>query len=274
VVGGARFAEEMHRRARLTSGRTIVYASGVNVQTWRGAPEVAHSGSTAGYRAYLARYPRQGVGVAVLCNHAGANATALARGVAESYLGAALSPRAAPAATASAAAAALPPARVAALVGRYRDPRTGETVTIAAEGGRARIVGGPALVPIDARRLVANGDTLVVGDAPGPILVVDVQGDSLRFEPLAPFAPTAAQLAAYAGTYVSDEADATIVVDVADGALRARRADGRSLGRLVPAYADAFEGGADVRFVRDAGGRVTALSVREPRVWDLRFVRR
>jgi hypothetical protein len=232
-------------------------------------PEVAHSGSTAGYRAYLARYPRQGIGVAVLCNHGGANATALARGVAEAYLGAALAPRSAPA-----AAASLPAARVETIVGRYRDPRTGEVVTLVADSGRARIRGGPLMVPIDARRFVVGTDTVVFGATRGPFLVVDEMGDSVRFEPQPAFAPTAAQLAEYAGTYASDEADGSLVVDVHEGAIRVRLADGRPLGRLTPAFPDAFDGAGTVRFVRDGTGRVTALSFREDRVWDLRFVRR
>jgi CubicO group peptidase (beta-lactamase class C family) len=87
VVGGPRFLTEMHRQARLTGGRQIEYASGLFVTSWRGIPEVSHSGSTGGYRAFLARYPRQHLAVAVLCNAAQANATALAHEVADAYLG-------------------------------------------------------------------------------------------------------------------------------------------------------------------------------------------
>ena len=87
AVGGPRFLTEMHRQARLTGGRQIEYASGLFVTSWRGIPEVSHSGSTGGYRAFLARYPRQHLAVAVLCNAAQANATALAHLVADAYLG-------------------------------------------------------------------------------------------------------------------------------------------------------------------------------------------
>ena len=130
------------------------------------------------------------------------------------------------------------------------------------------------MTPIDARRFVVGTDTIVFGTPRGPFVVIEDTGDSLRFEPQPSFAPTAAQLAEYAGTYASDEADATIVVDVREGALRVRFADGRMLGRLTPAFPDAFEGAGAVRFLRDSAGRVTSLSVREDRVWDLRFVRR
>src|SRR5688572_28595114 len=67
-LGGANFLEEMHRQGVLTNGRTITYASGIMVGNYAGTPEVSHTGSTAGYRAFLARYPERRLAVAVLCN--------------------------------------------------------------------------------------------------------------------------------------------------------------------------------------------------------------
>ena len=48
AVGGPKFLEEMHRQARLTSGRQIEYARGLYVTTHRGVREVSHGGATAG----------------------------------------------------------------------------------------------------------------------------------------------------------------------------------------------------------------------------------
>ena len=73
-------------QGRLTDGRTIACAAGLIVLHWRGVNEVSHSGSTAGYQAWLGRYPEPGLSVAVLCNLASANATQLAHQVAEVYL--------------------------------------------------------------------------------------------------------------------------------------------------------------------------------------------
>ena len=51
-----------------------------------------------------------------------------------------------------------------------------------------------------------------------------------------------------------------------------RRPDTRFV--LTRAYADVFESPLGlVRFLRDAGGRITQLSVRQDRVYDLRFDR-
>jgi CubicO group peptidase (beta-lactamase class C family) len=93
-VGDARFTAEQQQPGRFSSGRAHAYALGLRVSTYKGVREVAHGGATAGYRAYLARYPDHGVSVAVLCNSAEANPTEYAHAVAERLLGAAVKPSA------------------------------------------------------------------------------------------------------------------------------------------------------------------------------------
>ena len=85
-VGGRAFVDSEHQQGRLTDGRTIAYAAGLMVLHWKGLNEVSHSGSTAGYRGWLGRYPEQGLSVAVMCNVASANATQLGHQVADVYL--------------------------------------------------------------------------------------------------------------------------------------------------------------------------------------------
>jgi CubicO group peptidase (beta-lactamase class C family) len=87
VVGDAAFVTEQQTRGHFSDGREHEYALGLYVRPYRGALEVGHSGSTAGYRAYLARYPQEHVSVAVLCNAGNANATQFAHAVADAYLG-------------------------------------------------------------------------------------------------------------------------------------------------------------------------------------------
>jgi hypothetical protein len=94
------------------------------------------------------------------------------------------------------------------------------------------------------------------------------------FEPVPKAAPTAAALASLVGTYTSDEAETTLTVSVANGALTIRRRPD-AVFTLAPLYADAFRAPqlGTIVFRRDAAGRVHALSVVEDRVWDLRFAR-
>jgi hypothetical protein len=86
-----------------------------------------------------------------------------------------------------------------------------------------------------------------------------------------PFTPTAAEAAQYAGRYVSDEAEATITVVADGGVLRTRDRLG-DLRPLTPVYKDAFaSGGSILTFIRDAAGKVVALSAGSDRAWSVRF---
>lgn len=87
-------------------------------------------------------------------------------------------------------------------------------------------------------------------------------------------APTRAQLDEYAGTYFSDEVDATYVVFVQDGTIALRRG-ARAAARLTPAGSDVFrQGSVTYRFVRDADRRVEAIDVDAGRARGVRFVKR
>jgi CubicO group peptidase (beta-lactamase class C family) len=195
LVGDASFVAEQQVPGAFNDGKQGTYALGLMIGNYRGVREVGHSGSTAGYRAHLVRYPDQGVSVAVLCNASTGAATQYAHSVAELLLP---SPLAEPA------------------------PRR------------------PA-------------------------------------QPAAPrLTPTAKELQALAGTYVSDEAETTLIATVIDGNLVLKRRPD-SVIRLTPTSTrDVFAGGGlgTITFRRDGRGRVTALSVRQERVWDLRFDRR
>jgi CubicO group peptidase (beta-lactamase class C family) len=91
VVGDAPFVALEQQEGKFNDGRPIGYAFGLYLGKHRGLREVYHSGSTAGYRAFLTRFPDQRVSVAVLCNVT-TNATKLARDVADAVLGSRLKP--------------------------------------------------------------------------------------------------------------------------------------------------------------------------------------
>ena len=96
-IGDAAFTKLQQEPGKFNDGKPHSYAMGLMVGTYKGVPEVAHSGSTAGYRAHLTRYPEQKVSVAVLCNAASANATQFAERVADLYLAGSIKAEPAPA---------------------------------------------------------------------------------------------------------------------------------------------------------------------------------
>jgi len=272
-VGGASFVAEQQRRGRLNDGREIEYAAGLYVRTWRGVREVSHSGATAGYRAFLARYPDQRLSVAVLCNAGNANTTRLARQVAEIYLGGALEPQ--PPLT----PATLEPSSLQRLAGVYRHTITGDALRLAAGEGTLRIDDGPPLVPLGPARFAQrDGEVRVEFDLqgagrPAGMRLVAPNGDEERFVAETPVAPSLDALEAYAGLYASDEVETAFTAVVENGRLVLRQRPDRTIV-LSPAWADTFTSPlGTVRFRRDAGGRIDALSLVMPRAWNLVFVR-
>ena len=272
-VGGPVLVREQLRQGRLTGGREIEYAAGLRVTRYRGVPEVNHSGSTAGYRAFLTRYPDQGLAVAVLCNRADAPATNLGHGVANIFLG-------------SVAASPSPPKPVvlapnilAARAGLFRNAVTGAPLRLAVKEGKLVDEDDSEAVPLSATVFQnEDGDRAVfeVGtDGRATSLrLIQGDGDTLLYLPVEPHVPNAADLERLAGTYVSDEAAATLTIVHENGKLFLRQAPSRSF-ELRPAYRDVFElpSGDVARFLRDENGRVTEMSLFLGRVRDLRFRR-
>ena len=195
VVGDAAFVKEQETPGTFNDGKPGAYALGLMIGTFRGQREIGHSGSTAGYRAHLVRYPDKGVSVAVLCNVSSGAATQYAHAVADLLMPGAFGPAPAPA---------------------------------------------PAAPPRTLLR------------------------------------PTPEQLKALEGTFVSDEAETTLVAAVLDdGVLAIRRRPDTVIRPAPTATADVFQAGSlgIVTFRRDTAGQVIALSVRQDRVWDLLFAK-
>ncbi|HXT68664.1 MAG TPA: serine hydrolase domain-containing protein [Vicinamibacterales bacterium] len=202
-VGDAALVARQQALGKFTSGVTQSYASGLMVGMYKGLPEVSHSGSTAGYRAFLTRFQDPHVSVAVLCNAGTADATAAAHAVGDLYLAGKINPN-----------APRPPA-----VAETRSP-----------------------------------------------LTAIVRDDS--------FKPSATELATFTGTYVSDEIETTLVVEVRNGELVVKRRPD-SVIPLRPHSRDRFDAGGGIGLMtfHRAGGRVTEVGITQDRVWDLRFRR-
>lgn len=281
VVGGQSYVDEMQTRMRLTNGRTISYALGLEVVDYDGIREVSHSGSTAGYRTFLARYPDQHVSVAVWCNYAGANPTMLAHQVADLVL------VKQPVATAQAHATHVdvPPALVDQWVGTYRDPHTDHTMTLVAtaEGLTTVAARGAGNAGARAVRFIPTGGADFVtpqwrvtfsGSRGHRAFMLVADGDTARYDEVRP-APASLPANDYVGTYASDELDVRFTVATRDGKLYLERRPYQEF-ELRPVYADDFQSGGGLgtlRFSRGADGRVTGFAFFAGRVLDVRFAR-
>ena len=115
--------------------------------------------------------------------------------------------------------------------------------------------------------------TVIEFDGNGHAAIDEGTGAPVRLERVAAAHPTAAELAALAGDYSSDEAETTFTLRVRDGVLEATQRPDKVYS-LTPLYADAFSSDlGTIIFRRDGEGHPNEFSVVEDRVWDLRFQR-
>jgi hypothetical protein len=264
----------MQTRMVLRSGRRITYALGLEVGSYDGVAEVSHGGATAGYRTFLARYPDQHVSLAVLCNVASANPTALGHEVADLMLR-----KPAAAAQSGAPAVTLADSQLERWAGTYVDRRTDRALRLAVRGGK--LVNEDAVnfelraTSANTFRLPGDADLTFAGAAPARAATIVRPGadTTVLVEMHAP-PLTMARLAEYAGTYASEELDVQLVVAVKDNQLVLRRRPAAEMA-MRPIYEDDFGTPiGSLRFSRDAAGRVTGFGVFSGRIRDVRFSKR
>ncbi len=266
-VGDRALVSEQEQAGRFTDGRVHGYALGLQVGQYKGLREVSHSGSTAGYRAQLSRYPDSHVSLAVLCNASDGDATESANAVADVYLASRLKP------TVLTAKHVLTPEETQAAVGVYLNTVTNAPVTMtgAAPGVRmGRDRSFAAMSP--SRFMTAEGDVFELAPEPGAARLIDSFGS---VEPLARItAPTLSpdQLREFTGTYASDEAEISLQAAVDAGTLVLKTRPDRII-RLTPIHQDAFTSELGTVIFRREGASVTSFSVSQSRVWDLRFTK-
>jgi hypothetical protein len=234
----------------------------------------------------LLRFPEQKFSVVCQCNLGSTNPTQFARQVAEIYLADQMT--AVEERRASGAApdkdVAMGATELQRYVGIFRDPRNGSLQRITLRDGKLRLDSfGPSsaeLAPLGNARFIMAGAvraTDITFEQGGKAMVVTRQTDppeTERFERAEAFAPTAAELAAYAGTYYSEELDATYVLSVKDGKLWTR-VRFNPPGELRPAVRDVFVGPFGIRVEFQWHGKDRAsFVVQAGRVRNIRFVRR
>ena len=289
-VLGQRFVDMLETPGRFNDGTENDYALGLQIGEYRGEREIAHSGGTAGYRAWLARYPdRDRLSLALLCNHGDISPVRLGHRVIDVFLGpddeAAESPQ--------------PSVEVQLEdLERGADPylhtRTDSIVPITVRNG-GLYFGAVRARPLGEDRFAVGLSGLVVSfhaDEDGTRTATLADDPKRRYRAMPAVTPKPEELAEYVGSYTSDELDVTYSVEFQDGKLVFRRPLVRPR-TLEPLFEDAFALSDPslerfparalfatfvawpARFERDATGRVTALYISDSsRVRRLRFDRR
>lgn len=277
-LGGAGFREAQERQGVLTGGRRINYAAGLFVTDYRGEPVVMHDGATAGYRAFIARFPRVRLAVAMLCNAGNVDPSDLGYAAAAQFL-----PTPAPTPpTATPTRRTVPPAAIADKVGLYRNLRNMVAQRVAMTNGKLMVESRIELLPQSPAVFVAStGGNRVLfdrrSDGHYDLRIVTPAADTVRADWVDEPDTSRQALAGFFGSYSSDEANTTVEVrpdSTSGGGLILHREPDLHLA-LRPVYRDGFRGaGGMFVFVRDAAGQVIEMRYTTGRVRNLRFARR
>jgi CubicO group peptidase (beta-lactamase class C family) len=280
---GTFVTEKLQEQTRLNNGRKLGYARGLFVDSYRGAPQVSHSGSAAGYSAWSGRLPAQGLSVAVLCNEDAASATALARRVGDLFLPAATAEAKAPAAAAG--GVGVTEADLNGKAGLFVGESTGDTLLLTVNKGELRIPGlRPALVPVTKDRFRnPSGDLFFMSQdefelnflSRDEFELKSMEGRTTRYRRAQPFAPTAAELQDFAGRYASEETGAAFrVAPGKDGLVVHLEGSSGKGSEIRPVYRDTFQvGRMMLRFRRDNAGKVVAFDYSNPLIRNLKLTR-
>ncbi len=279
---GTFVTEKLQEPAKLNNGRKLFYTRGLTVEPYRGQRLVSHSGGVAGYHTWLGRLPEQGLSIAVMCNSDAMAATAIAGRIMAMHV---------PEGSAAASEDGPPPAistdvlpEVTSKTGLFFNEQTGDPMRLVLDRGRLRIAGGPGLVPVGKdrfRRWGAFVEFMSQDKFELNFLSADkfelksMEGKVTRFARARPFAPTPAELQAFAGRYQSDELMAVFELTAGKDGLTARVNDRPGPPFLMtPVHRDVFQfAGVILRFVRDKAGKVVALEYSNPLIRNVKFTR-
>ncbi len=288
-VGGPALIQQMLERGRLNSGEQQDYASGLVIGKYKGLRTVGHGGADAGYRSGIMQFPEQHFSVAVLCNFADTNPSALLLQVADIFLAKDLKT---PESTATKEPAkestgVMSAKQLAAIEGTYWKQEDDVFQRIALKDGKLQIdlgdEGVHALKPFGASHFhvadVPWGEDIdihfVAAEAGNPrhLELTFSGGKAQVYEPVTPFAPGAAELAEYPGAFVSEEIDPVYRIALDGEKLTLLRLKHKP-DTLRAATRDVFTGEiGTVRFTRDGNKRISGFILDAGRIQNFQFVK-
>lgn len=254
------------RNYRLNSGRPTDYGYGLFIRTFNGVSEISHTGSTAGYTSFLARYPTHSLSIAMLCNVSDINTSVYGHAVADLWI-----PSPSKRRGAEAQPYPLSPQAMTQLIGIYRNVETGRPTKVSVQDGKIHFGDSSMMSPISATRYRMDDKTADI-DAHG-ITLTDAYGVVDKYERVTGPAASSVALASVAGKYTSPEIDGEVTV-VQSGPSISVQLGSKTTLILAPAYEDAFSTDSmTVMFSRDQNGKVISMTISTERVWKLRLSR-
>jgi CubicO group peptidase (beta-lactamase class C family) len=280
LPGGQALVAALQTPGRLSNGAPLEYALGLEVTRDHGRRLVSHSGSTAGYKTWLGRYPDEGVSIAVMCNNGGIDPVAMGERIAEQALLATGHSRAEAAVSApkAVAAAQAPTMDLAPYQGLFRNPRTGELARLEATDG-VLFMGREALTSSGEDRFQGADGSVIRFTRNGAVAAefsLNRGATRQRFVAVRAAATDPAALTDFVGAYYSPELDTRITV-ARQGDTLVMRQPFAVEWPLSPSFADGFttrlRGVTTFVFERSSSGQVTGFRAWANGVRNLVFTR-
>ncbi|MCE7863208.1 MAG: class A beta-lactamase-related serine hydrolase [Bacteroidetes bacterium CHB5] len=275
AIGGRAVYEWRVQKGKLANGKEINYAAGLNISKLYGFDEISHSGSTAGYRAWLAYYPEKKLSVVALSNDGSFNPTRMGRQIAEVLLLTDREPLDIPEIKtedpdSNYAPASYTPTEsdLKKFEGIWRSIRHMDVQRIERKENalfnnniRAAVLDQNTAY-FDARWNITKANRVLVTNGTDTLSYIKVAAPDL----------TGKSLTALTGTYYSEDADATYLVEIKNSEIIINNKPHPPY-KLTPTFNDAFfsEDGNLFEFRRDKKGKVIQLLISTGRAIHVPF---
>ncbi len=265
-LGGTAFLQQQLERGRFRNGVWHPYAAGLRIDQFNGQDRVTHSGATAGYRANLDYFPKQGLAIALLSNTSGFSPVQVADKIASLFIPAPPTTASLPLQPFKAA-----PAVQKKLEGWYRNSKSDDADHLIAADSLLLLAGKQPFLRATDGSYSINGYRVYFTSSgftridPGP------SADTVLFlkEPAASWTP--AQLKQFEGSYKSEEANVRIRLKATDKTLEYSLAPDAPVV-YTPTYKDGFEtSGSNLRFLRNQQGKLTGFTISVGRARRIAF---
>lgn len=270
-------SEKLQEPTKLNNSRELSYARGLFLDENPQSRIVWHTGSAAAYKTMLARFPDQGLSLAILCN-AGESGPLSANAIVDLFIpdmGEADADE--PTATADAE-----DIDVSGKAGLFFSESTGEPLHLVVHEGELRIPGGPPLVAMAEDHFRIAEPTLNFKSedefelhflSPDQLVLTSMEGETTEYRRAQPYAPTADDLQAFVGRYESDELKALFEITPGDDGLTVRL-NGSQPFEFMPVDTDTFQlGRMFLRFRWGESGDVVGIDYSNPVLRNLEFTK-
>lgn len=263
---GEPFVKALETQGVLNDGRKISYALGLDVGNYKGIKEVTHSGGTAGYQTYLARFPEKKLSIAALCNGFPPSSGDIVYSVVDEIFGPFPEP-------AKVEGVAVPEEQLKKYAGIWRNDVTRNANMIALDKGELKINGTALKGTADGSFMLGERKMTFKDGSPVTASIANPDGSFTRLTMVSEWKPAAADLAEFTGDWYSEEAQSAVKLTLeGDKAFVVIRPVAKL--PMAPIYKDHFASqGYVVWFTRDSSGKIDKMHVGGSRMRDMLFER-